>query len=340
MRAGPFLRWTGFLAAMLASSAGARAESSRFEFKQPHMGTLFRIVLYAESRTAAETAAQAAFSRIAELDRTLSDYRDDSELSRVLRAPTHLPVEVSADLASAISASLRMHELSGGAFDITLGPLGRLWREARKQGLLPSRDSIEAARSRSGIGNLSLAGRKLTLRRPGLGLDFGGIGKGLAVEEAYRKLRSLGFERCMVQGSGDIRVGRAPPGARGWKIGVSEPETAAGVARRFVLLENRAISTSGDGVQFVEIGGKRYSHVLDPRTGYGLTHGRWVTVVAEDGATADAVATAASIVPEAGIGKLQARFRQVAIRSIGASNETRVFGRFPVVRTMKEENSP
>jgi FAD:protein FMN transferase len=274
------------IAALLYFTAAAAA-AERFEFREPHMGTMFRIVLYAESREGAELAAREAFARVRQLDETLSDYRDDSELMRALPRAATGWVPVSVDLGRALAKSIEIGRISRGAFDITIAPLTTLWRKARKEGALPRSEQIAETRKRVGLSKIQFRDGRLKLLSDAR-IDFGGIGKGIAVDAAIEVLRSRGITRALVAGSGDIRALDPPPGKPGWKVGLAGNQD-------YVYLRNQAISTSGDTEQFVEIAGKKYSHIVDPCTGLGVTHRRLVTVIARDSATADALATAWSL---------------------------------------------
>jgi len=259
------------------------------------MGVEFRIVLFAPSGQKARTAADAAFERIRELDQKLSDYKKDSELNRLVRAGgPGKTLTVSEDLFAVLRLSETYSELSEGAFDITVGPLTWLWRKARRLGRLPSDAERKAALLRVGQDKVHLlpAKRAVRLDRADMALDLGGIAKGYAVDRALDVLRAHGLPRALVDGSGDIAVGEAPPNQPGWIIAVSptgELETRSFVMRR------GAIATSGDSYGRVVIDGKRYSHIVDPHTGFGLVDSAAVTVLAHDCTQADALATVVSL---------------------------------------------
>lgn len=273
----------------------------RFEAVEPHMGTLFRIVLYADSEDRAAAGFQAAFARAAELDRTLSDYLPQSELNRLCEQAVDRPTPVSEDLFGVLERAQELAYRSSGAFDPTAGRLTRLWRQARKTGRLPSKQALEEARKNSGYAHLYLDsnGRYATLTAP-LRLDLGGIAKGYAADAMLRVLRELGLHRALVAASGDIRVGTPPPGRKGWRVAAE----AFGETVEVLELADAAISTSGDSEQYVEIGGVRYSHIVDPRTGLGLTKRLAVTVIADRSVDADALATALSVAGPAAAGRL------------------------------------
>lgn len=267
------------LAAFLVASACC-AVPQRFEYSQVAMGVRARIVLYAEDEPAAQQAASAAFDRIAYLEDVMSDYRPTSELMRLCAKAGGPPVHVSPELLFILTKSQDLAERSGGAFDVTVGPLVRLWRQARKSGVLPTPAERIAARRLVGWRKMRIDPKSSTVRLavPGMRLDLGGIAKGYACDEAIRVLKEQGIESALVEMGGDIAVSRPPPGNDGWEIEV---------AGKTMILSNEAISSSGDTEQFVEIGGKRYSHIVDPKTGLGLTSRIAVTVVAPAGWVSD-----------------------------------------------------
>lgn len=282
------------LALLGTVAIGAGPGPARWTFSEVHMGVPVRLVLYADGEQAARQAAQRAFARIAALDRALSDYRPDSELNHLNdRAGTWVPV--STDLFAVLRQASRMAELTSGAFDPTVGPFVRLWREARRGGRLPEADAVRRARALVEWRQLQFdenAGA-VRLGLPGMRLDLGGIAKGFVLDEALRALAAAGLTRALIEAGGDIVAGDAPPGALGWAVEVpGAPEWMAARASRLV---NAALATSGPTFQFLEVDGVRYSHVVDPATGVGLAQETVVHVIARDGATADALATAVGV---------------------------------------------
>jgi FAD:protein FMN transferase len=273
-----------FFACLTLLRGGAELQS--FEAVEAHMGTLFRIKLYAADAQQAQSAFRAAFDRVRELDAILSDYKADSELNRISQDP----LRISDDLFRVLAASQRLAEETGGAFDVTLGPVIRLWREARKNGRLPDSEALQEAGSRCGYRKLHLDAvhRTATFEQGGMQLDVGGIAKGYAADEALATLKRVGIRSALVAASGDLAFSDPPPGQRGWKIG-------AGSLDRVLELSNGAVSTSGDAEQHMDSGGKRYSHIIDPGTRLGLTSGITVTIVAAHGMDADGISTAVSV---------------------------------------------
>ena len=270
---------------------------ARFEFSQPHMGTTVRVVLYARDESEARAAADAAFARIAELDARLSDYRADSELSRLTRGPVGQPMAVSRDLAEVLLAAQALSARSDGAFDITVGPLSRLWRRARRQVELPSAEELAAARAVTGYRLLTvdIATGAVTLAKSGMALDPGGIAKGYAADAALAVLRRSGHGRALIAVGGDVVAGDAPQDRSAWEVAIAGLDPGGVAPSSPLTIVNAAVSTSGDAEQWVEIDGRRYSHIVDPRSGIGLTARRTVTVIARDAMTSDMLATALSV---------------------------------------------
>jgi thiamine biosynthesis lipoprotein len=294
----------------LAILAGATLSSesvgnlSRFEFVEAHMGCSFKILLYCTDATTARSASRLAFDRISTLDAILSDYQPESELSRLSLKAGGPPVSVSADLFDVLDRSKRFHGLTEGVFDVTIAPIGRLWRRARRDHKLPDPQKLAEARTLVGSDNLLLNSnnRTVQLTKPGMRLDVGGIAKGYASQAAIDVLRSQGITRALVAGAGDIVVADPPPDAAGWTIAVAALNPSSSKPEMYILLKNAAISTSGDAEQFVIIDGHRYAHIINPVTGMGVEDRASVTVVAPDGGTADALETSVYLLgPERGL---------------------------------------
>jgi thiamine biosynthesis lipoprotein len=269
----------------------------RYQFRQPHMGTLFTITLYAPDEDVAQKGSDAAFAKIAALDRMLTDYDPDSELMQLCRRPVDEPTRVSDELFQVLQKSQQIAAVTDGAFDVTIGPLVRLWRRARRTETLPTPEQLSRARESVGWRKLKLdpRARTVTLTVPSMQLDLGGIAKGYAADKALEELRRLDLSCALVAASGDIAVGEPPPGKKAWRVEIGTSGRTNDQSPRILLLKDVAVSTSGDAEQFVEIDGKRYSHIVDPRTGAGLTEGWQVSVVAGHATETDAFATAASV---------------------------------------------
>ena len=263
----------------------------RYSFGEIVMGSHMRIELFAPSSAEATAAARAAFDRAHALEQVLSDYRVDCEVGG-LAAVAYRPTSISADLASALRVSTRISKATDGMFDATTGATSQLWRAARQSGKLPDESAIASANSRGGWKQIQLSAdsSQLTFLRGDMHLDFGAIGKGITAQEALATLRALGINHAMCALSGDIACGDAPCATDGWMIDVITG--LDGVAPCRLKLNNRYVSTSGDETQFLLVGGTRHSHIYDPRTGAAVVRRIVATVIADDGAVADALATA------------------------------------------------
>ena len=274
------------------------------------MGTLVRITLYTSSQDTAAQAFGAAFDRIADLDRILSDYKPDSELNQLTTKAVARPVKTSKDLLTVLAASQELAEATAGAFDVTQGPVIRLWRGARATGQMPEADALNEAASRSGFRKLhvDVARQTAMLDQPNMALDVGAIGKGYAASEALAVLRKRGIRRALVAVSGDLAFGDAPPGQRGWRVDIHNDDPALAGVPRVLQLTNAAVSTAGPSEQHLDLGGRRYSHVIDPSSKMGLVNDITVTVIARSGLDADGLDTAVSVVgTDRGLGLIESK---------------------------------
>jgi thiamine biosynthesis lipoprotein len=265
-------------ASVLVFCAVSLQGAERYRASEPQMGSIATITLYADSPEQAQQAFIKAFARITELNGVLSDYDPNSELSRICESARR----PGKDLSSILSFSAKLASETEGAFDLTIGPLTRLWRQARKERRIPTLAEVDGALER--VGYTKLEGSRCTVA--GMQLDAGGIAKGYAADEALAVLKSLGISRALVAMSGDIVSGDPPPGKDGWNVMVAD---------QVRLLRNEAVSTSGDEFQHHEVQGVRYSHIIDPRTGWALRNSRSIAVIAKTGMETDAIATAVSV---------------------------------------------
>lgn len=275
------------------------------------MGTRCRIVVFSPSEQEAVSAASSAFDRIAELEQVLSDYRETSEIARLVRQPHGEWHPVSTDLAAVLRASWEVWEASEGAFDPAIGPLTRLWRETRRSGTAPDPAVLSEALDRSGLHwfEIDAHADRVRFAKSGLGLDFGGIGKGWAADEAMRFLRSVGIKSALIDFGGDVLVGDPPPGRSGWSVEVMDD------SGRMVTIEttNRAVAASGDLEQFVEIDGVRSAHILHPQTGTGIPGPIASAVIADQAWLADALASAACVLGPEHVDTLRRAYPTVTI---------------------------
>lgn len=261
-----------------------------FQFEEAGMGTRFTIQVYAGSKQEVIPVIEAAWARLRELNSRFTDYDPESELMWLCRQPPGSPVLVSPELYAVLLDAQKVSRMTGGAFDITIGPLKRLWKQSGRDNRLPSPEKLQNAFAITGYQKVALLpGQTVSLAVPGMHLDLGGIAKGYAAQDLVRLISARGFPAVLVAASGDIAVGEAPPAKKGWPVGVVTPDQTV------ELPPHSAISTSGDSEQHFEIDGVRYSHVLNPKTGLGLTHRTLVSVRGPDAWMTDALATAISV---------------------------------------------
>lgn len=301
---------------LLVSALPLRA-LERFDFSAPLMFTTFRISVHAENRAQAEQAADSAFKRIAALNAVYSDYEPNSELILTCNAGPDKPVKVSADLYDLVQRSLELAQITEGAFDITCGNLSHLWRRTKRTHKLPPAERLQQALAATDWHAVRLdeKAHTLTLQKPGMLLDVGGIAKGYAADAGLKVLREHGLKQALVMAGGDIAIGDPPPGEDAWEIKLRQfasekPEEDMTTVR----LHNCGVSTSGDLYQFTEIEGKRYSHIISPFTGMGLTQRVACSVIAPDCTTSDALATAMCVLGRERGEKAAAKVKGVTVK--------------------------
>ena len=247
------------------------------------MGTTFTIDLYGANTGRLQAAAEQAFEEVQRLDRMLSNYIPDSELSGVNREAAYAPVKVSREFFDLLSTCVEYSRKSEGTFDITVGPLMKVWGFYRGSGHLPHRAEIRAALADVGYEKIELDRSQLSVRltRPGVNLDPGGVGKGYAVDRMVSVLRANGVNCALVSagGSSIYGIGAPPNDSRGWYIRIRDPKNEEKTAAE-VYLNNDSISTSGNYEKFFWAEGKLYSHLMDPRTGYPAEGMLSVSVIA------------------------------------------------------------
>jgi thiamine biosynthesis lipoprotein len=281
------------LAAWLLVACRSTSLVERYSYSHHAMGCEARVVLYAPDEVTATRAAEAAFARIDAIEQALSDWRDDSDAERLCGAAGQGPQAVSADLRDCLTRAVELSVLSEGAFDPTIGAVTRLWRRAKREQRMPSADELAAARALVGVQHLTLhADGKVEIHTRGVRLDFGAIGKGWACDRALDTLAAHGITSALVELGGDLACSAPPPGRTGWTISAGNG-TQAEDARLSVA--HCGVATSGDDAQGWLVDGQRLSHIVRPQTADALRNTSRVTVVAANGADADALATAVEV---------------------------------------------
>ena len=250
----------------------------------------------------ARRAVQAGSAEVSKIHNLLSRYLEASEVSRINRESGR-ETHASAQTVEVVRRAIEIARLTDGAFDITVGPLVALWRDAIRSGELPDPEELERARGLVGYQQITVGDNSVTLEKPGMSIDLGGIAKGYAVDRVVRALRDTGIEDALVDAGGDGYAMGLNAQAEPWRIGLEHPRQEGRAPLGIVLrLSDRAYATSGDYRQYTEIDGERYSHIIDPRTGRPAREAASATVVAPDCMTADALATALLVMPpEAGV---------------------------------------
>lgn len=253
------------------------------------MGTQFTLILYAPDSLTAQRANAAVNARMDTLNQVMSDYLDGSEINRLSETSGQDRwVRVSPDLFNVLQKARTIARLSNGRFDPTIGPLSLLWRRAVRRGEFPTGKQRRQARWAVGYRLMQLDSltRSVKLLRSGMRLDVGGIGQGFAIDEAGNVLHQLGIRAFLVDLGGDVLTGDAPVNQQGWSVALDST---------VLLLRNAAITTSGDTYRHLDYRGRRYSHLMNPRSGLGLRHFVRATVLAPDGWRADALTKVFSV---------------------------------------------
>lgn len=261
------------------------AQPQPVERVRPAMGTPFRLLVYANDTLAAARVLDAAFARIEELEQSMSDYRRDSEINRLR---TGVWQSVSPDLFAVLSLGQEVARHTDGVFDVTIGPLTKLWRRAFRHQRMPSSEEVSEAGSQVRWDWLRLRrSREVKLLKKGMHLDLGGIAKGYALDVVGQLLCEAGYRSYLLDGGGDLLLGDPPPHEDGWVV--RTPSARLDTA-------NVAVVSSGSTYRYLDHAGKRYSHVIDPRTGYGAVGDvESTTVIGPSAALADALASASTI---------------------------------------------
>ena len=270
--------------------SGCQSDSEslqRHEFSRLRMGARASLTFYMEDEMMAAKAAEAVFARLAEIEDVISDWRSDSEVMTVQARPVGSSGPISLDLARILAVSLEVARQSNGSFDVSCGATTKLWRSARRSGVIPAEADIQAAASTCDYRDIRLNQKESTptvqINRAGLEFDFGGIGKGFGADEGLAILMDLGATSALVDLGGDMAVGQPPPGDSGWRIQLPGTEV--------LMLSSCGIATSGATEQFMMIDDQRRSHLVNPQSGQPVLDTGEVTILAPSAVLADAWAS-------------------------------------------------
>ena len=284
-------------AVWMVSLTGIYAQPKRYHFVQDKMGSPFHLIFFHTDSVAAARMGEQCFQLVDSLNHIFSDYDPTSELSQINRNAYTQTVTVSPLMQDMLCRSIQAANLSKGIFDISLGRVTQVWRQARKLKQVPADTAIQRASKQSGMRwvQYQCSSNQIRFRKPELLLDVGGIAKGFVAQQVVDRLKSWGVVHALADAGGDMAATEPPPGKKGWQIAINRPEEKEALLENLLLIKNKAVATSGDSFQVLEADNLRYSHIIDPHTGKGITNGKNVTVIAADGATADWLATACSI---------------------------------------------
>jgi thiamine biosynthesis lipoprotein len=282
------------------------AQLKRFQFSETKMGSPFNLIFYHIDSAEATLWAKECFAIVDSLNNIFSDYTLTSEVGQLTQLNPLQEQKISDELFAIILESKKAWKKSGKTFDITIGALTQLWRKAKTAQMdylgekrFPSEEEIKKTKQSAGFKNLiiNISSKTISFKKSGMQLDFGGIVKGYAAQKVIDYLKSKNILSALADAGGDIAMSDAPPGKNGWNIAINIPESEIELWNRNLELKNCAVATSGDVYRYIIHAGKKYSHIIDPRTGYGVTSQRNVTVIAKGGTIADWLATACSILP-------------------------------------------
>ena len=276
-----------------------QAQTRKFSYSEMKMGSAFNLIIVSADSNKANHLARKSYELVDSLNHIFSNYDSSSELSKINASAGLLPYKMSTAMLDLVQKSQYAYIQSKGAYDISIGPLSSLWRNARKAKLFPEASTVLATKKLVGLNQVKINKRLGTIFLPNanMQLDFGGIAKGYIAQWVINFLKANGIQQALVDAGGDIVMSGPPLNQQGWLIGVNLPETTDQLLNKKLQLSNCSVATSGDVFQFIEYKGVKYSHIINPLTGYGVTNLRNVTIIAKTGATADWLATACSILP-------------------------------------------
>ena len=297
---------------------GQKQELKLFKKASLSMGTVFEATIYAPDKYVAEKTFNDVFQEINRLDYLMSNYKKESVLSELNKNASAEPANCNKELASVIEQSLQYSDITDGAFDITIGPLMKKWGFFKKKGRIPGKEELASVLESVSYKNIiieektikSLAKNPGTVKtvffkNPDTRIDLGGIGKGYAVDRAVSVLKLNGISSALINFAGNIYTFGTPPGKDSWVIGLQHPRKSKGLLGTFEI-KDKAVSTSGDYEKFFTIEGKRYSHIIDPRTGHPVKGIVSVTIVTGNATRADALSTGVFVLGlEKGMGLIE-----------------------------------
>ncbi|MCF6223820.1 MAG: FAD:protein FMN transferase [Flavobacteriaceae bacterium] len=273
----------------------------RFSFSEVAMGTQLKIIFYASDSLKANDISHALFKKVKVLNAIFSDYDKNSELMQLCNTyETNKRVKVSNELFDILYQASKISIESDGLFDVTVGPYTKLWRKAKKNQKLPTKQQLLQAKKAVDYNYIVLnhKNKTITFKKYGVQIDLGGIAKGYTSDEVLKMLKNYNINQALIDFGGDITAGDPPPNKKGWNVELSYTNSLGRRISKTLLISNMSIATSGDYFQQFSMDNINYSHIIDPATGLGITKSIQVTVIAKSGTFADGFASAFSIMQE------------------------------------------
>ncbi len=266
------------------------------------MGTTYHIKIFSRSFNNISTLKKRIDQRLDEINQSMSTYIDESEISRFNRSGiSGKKFYISDDFLNVMKVAETIYRITGGAWDGTIKPLVHLWGfdGSKKTGSVPEQESIEKTVSKTGFNNIEVSEKNFLLKKKvQVTLDLASIAKGYGVDQIAQVLKNHGISDFIVEIGGEVYASGLKKNGQEWQVGINSPEKKAGFEKVYkkISLRNRALATSGDYRQFFEIKGTRYSHVIDPGTGYPVSNGvASVSILADKCILADGLATAVMV---------------------------------------------
>lgn len=286
-----------FIGLISLHTQSLEAQNKRYTFSADKMGSPLNIVFVADNDSSAKQLSDQCFALIDSLIHIFSDYDSTSEISHINRLAAFTPVKVSSWMFDMLNTSTAAYNKSRGAYNIAIGPLSVLWRMARQSKVFPTSEQVDSAKKLIDFNKVRFNRKDSTIffSQRGMRLDVGGLGKGYIAQKALNHLRANGINEAMIDAGGKIVLCMPLDKNTYWKIGVNISQKREEILDKRLHLKNAAVATSGDVYQFFHYNGVKYSHIINPLTGYGLTTMKNVTVISESGVQADWLATACSV---------------------------------------------
>jgi thiamine biosynthesis lipoprotein len=289
----------GFILLILFSNSSASSQTTKWRFEADKMGSPFTITIHSTDSLQAKHFATSSLQLVDSLVHIFSDYDSSSEVSFINQHAASHSIPISPLMEELLIIAQDAFVKSGGTYNIAIGPLSQLWRSARANKQFPTKEQVETTKNDCHFKDLFIdtLNHTILFKKKGMRLDFGGLGKGFIGQKIIDYLKSNGIHNCMIDAGGKIETASPSYSHEKWKIGINKLESKSEILPRIIQLKNEAIASSGAIYQFYIYKGKKYGHIINPNTGYGITQPKNVTVIAQNGVVADWLATACSILP-------------------------------------------